>query len=215
MASGYILDDAGSIHEKVPLVMDLGKVTLRNPKIASAKQLKGKSTLSVQSLVAFAPLKDVVASTAIAPLPQARTSVLESTGLAATSKYSVEPLVISKVPSNGVTTSWSKVVSTPFDSAPQLQFMQPIFTEDSTKLCIPSELIDIGRKKYSLCLIGQFVGTAPKIGLIHAILNKLWGRDGSISLSHYTEGLFLFQFPNDAAYSLRCIEALGMLVECL
>ncbi|KAJ4823792.1 hypothetical protein Tsubulata_032018 [Turnera subulata] len=39
------------------------------------------------------------------------------------------------------------------------------------------------------------------LGLIHATSNKLWGRDGSVLVSRYKEEQFLFQFPNDAAYS--------------
>ncbi|KAJ4829745.1 hypothetical protein Tsubulata_043740 [Turnera subulata] len=41
----------------------------------------------------------------------------------------------------------------------------------------------------------------PQIGFIHAIINKLWGRDGIISVSHYKDGLFLFQFPTEDAYN--------------
>ncbi|KAJ4848287.1 hypothetical protein Tsubulata_017957 [Turnera subulata] len=49
--------------------------------------------------------------------------------------------------------------------------------------------------------VGQFLGSAPKFGFIHSIANKLWGRDGSISVAAYKAGMFLFQFPTDASLS--------------
>ncbi|KAJ4836120.1 hypothetical protein Tsubulata_035426 [Turnera subulata] len=48
---------------------------------------------------------------------------------------------------------------------------------------------------------GKFLGNIPKLGFMTAILNKLWGRDGSISIAQYKEGLFLFQFHTEAAYN--------------
>ncbi|KAJ4825722.1 hypothetical protein Tsubulata_001225 [Turnera subulata] len=74
-------------------------------------------------------------------------------------------------------TSWAKVASrNPIKPQP-LKFVEPIFTDDNSTISIPFELIAIGREKYSLCLIGQFLGSMPKMGLIHAVFNKLWGRE--------------------------------------
>ncbi|KAJ4839058.1 hypothetical protein Tsubulata_021846 [Turnera subulata] len=135
-------------------------------------------------------------------------NVVEGTSLSNPSA----PLFMDKVPQdkldNGdsslpktAPTPWAKVVSNPSPYNPQLNFMQPVLSGDSNMLCIPPELLEIGRKKYSLCLIGQFMGSAPKLGFIHAISIKLWVRDGAISISHYKDGLFLFQFSNESAYS--------------
>ncbi|KAJ4823351.1 hypothetical protein Tsubulata_022001 [Turnera subulata] len=206
MAPAYLLDAAGLAREKPPLVMDLGQLQLPNSKSASAKNSKGKSIISVQSPIGFAPtdctLLDESPSEISNPLPKTDFPAMDTTVLGVRPE-TVDPnsKFQSTGPSNAPSSSWSKVVSTPSVSSPQLNFMKPIFTGDSNLLSIPLEMIEIGRKKYSCCLIGQFVGTTPNLGLIHAMANRLWGRDGPISVSRYKEELFLFQFPDDAAYS--------------
>ncbi|KAJ4821982.1 hypothetical protein Tsubulata_007529 [Turnera subulata] len=85
--------------------------------------------------------------------------------------------------------------------APPLHFVERIFADDKSTLCIPPALLDIGCKKYGLCLVGQFMGTMPKMGLINAMLNKLWGRQGAISISHYKDEMLLIQFSNADALS--------------
>ncbi|KAJ4849755.1 hypothetical protein Tsubulata_042992 [Turnera subulata] len=96
--------------------------------------------------------------------------------------------------------SWARIVSNDSNVTPQpLEFVKPMLAADNSTICIPSELLDIGRKKYSLCLVGQFMGVMPKMGFIHAIFNKLWGRQGPISVSPYKEDLILVQFPIESA----------------
>ncbi|KAJ4825729.1 hypothetical protein Tsubulata_001234 [Turnera subulata] len=56
-------------------------------------------------------------------------------------------------------------------------------------------------KKYSLCLIGQFMGLSPKLGLMQAMATKLWGRHSPVSVFPYTEGLFLYQFLDESSLS--------------
>ncbi|KAJ4843171.1 hypothetical protein Tsubulata_016958 [Turnera subulata] len=180
-------------------------------------KLKGKSTSSVQQPVSFVLKTDSLASDSFQPEDSAALVTKDSAAsisCAAESSVSMATLLAinqvnlilvasSSVPNGldfGESTLWSKVIS---NSSPQLSFMKPVFNDDCSALCIPPELLEIGRKKYQLCLIGQFVGAAPKIGLIHAILNDLWGRDGAngaISISSYKDGLYLFQFPNEATY---------------
>ncbi|KAJ4842028.1 hypothetical protein Tsubulata_021917 [Turnera subulata] len=82
-----------------------------------------------------------------------------------------------------------------------LDFVERVFAADNSTISIPPELLEIGRKKYSLCLVGQFMGAAPKLRLIYTTLNKLWGRQGTISVSAYKDDLFLIQFPNEFALS--------------
>ncbi|KAJ4837726.1 hypothetical protein Tsubulata_027437 [Turnera subulata] len=90
------------------------------------------------------------------------------------------------------------------DSTPILQpldFVQPILVSDSSAIRIPTDVIEHGRKKYSMCLVGQFMGNAPRMGLIHAMFNKLWGRDGNIAVVPYKSDLFLIQFPTESSLS--------------
>ncbi|KAJ4831962.1 hypothetical protein Tsubulata_025186 [Turnera subulata] len=82
-----------------------------------------------------------------------------------------------------------------------LDFVEHVFVADNSTISIPPELLEIGRKKYSLCLVGQFMGAAPKLRLICTTLNKLWGRQGTIFISAYMDDLFLIQFPNEFALS--------------
>ncbi|KAJ4849987.1 hypothetical protein Tsubulata_044771 [Turnera subulata] len=185
--------------------MDLGQHQLPNPKSASAKKSKGKNIVSVQSPIAFATSDSTLlgepTSDLLNPLPREDAPVIETIvlGVRSAAAYSI-PKHQSMGSSNAPSPSWTKVVSTPAFSS-QLNFMKPIFSGDSNMLSIPPELLGNGRKKYSCCLIGQFMGTAPNLGLIHAIANRLWGHDGPVSVSRYKEELFLFQFQNDAAHS--------------
>ncbi|KAJ4825720.1 hypothetical protein Tsubulata_001221 [Turnera subulata] len=45
------------------------------------------------------------------------------------------------------------------------------------------------------------MGNAPRMGLIHAMFNKLWGRDGNIAVVPYKSDLFLIQFPTESSLS--------------
>ncbi|KAJ4838675.1 hypothetical protein Tsubulata_003107 [Turnera subulata] len=99
-------------------------------------------------------------------------------------------------------TSWAGIVKSgppPFRQA--LDFIPSVLESNSSILKIPSAVIEAGRKKFSLCLVGQFLGVTPKLGLIHAISNKLWGRHGSITVAPYKPGLLMFQFPTEASLS--------------
>ncbi|KAJ4842413.1 hypothetical protein Tsubulata_039880 [Turnera subulata] len=97
--------------------------------------------------------------------------------------------------------TWALVVT---DSTPILQsldFVQPILVSDSSAIRIPTDVIELGRKKYSICLVGQFMGNAPRMGLIHAMFNKLWGRDENIVVVPYKSDLFLIQFSTKSSLS--------------
>ncbi|KAJ4843853.1 hypothetical protein Tsubulata_037216 [Turnera subulata] len=177
---------------KSPLVMDLGKINF--PKSTVSSLAKGKSSQSsAMSPVIIAPAKPVsspileavcsdISSPKVTPPPSPKASL------------NPDPPLVSRP-------SWNEVVSAGKVVPKPLTFVEPILADDNTTLCIPPEILAIGQKKYSLCLIGQFLGNIPKLGFMTDILNKLWGRDGSISIAQYKEGLFLFQFPTEAAYN--------------
>ncbi|KAJ4843696.1 hypothetical protein Tsubulata_045944 [Turnera subulata] len=107
--------------------------------------------------------------------------------------------MLSTVSSASAPQSWATMAKrTPLHP---LHFVHPVFNADSNVIQIPSQLLDLGRQKYSLCLIGQFMGNPPKIGLIQAMATKLWGRDGAVTAVPYKEDLYLFKFPSDSSLS--------------
>ncbi|KAJ4828114.1 hypothetical protein Tsubulata_007159 [Turnera subulata] len=71
---------------------------------------------------------------------------------------------------------------------------------NSSVMQIPNEILAIGKKKFSLCLVAQFMGKPPKFGLIQAMARKLCSY-GAISVAYYKDDLYLFQFPSDFALS--------------
>ncbi|KAJ4823412.1 hypothetical protein Tsubulata_042678 [Turnera subulata] len=202
MAS-VLYDSSGLACERSSVVLDLGKLSLPSPSLMNASLPKGNSvSATLPAPVDFVPLvsnsKNPSPSTAPEVLADTSSSAhlpLKATGPALKSTSVIPPV------KNDASATWANVVpSTP--SIPQpLKFVAPLIDADSTVITIPPALIDVGRKKYSLCLVGQFMGNAPTLGLIHAMANKLWGRSGAISASTYRDGLFLFQFPDDFAYS--------------
>ncbi|KAJ4830964.1 hypothetical protein Tsubulata_032485 [Turnera subulata] len=96
---------------------------------------------------------------------------------------------------SSITPSWTNIVQNKMVQS--LEFVQPIITDNILK--IPFHLLNIGRKKYSLCLIGQFMGSPPKMGLIQAMAMRLWGRQSPVSVVPYTEGLYLPQFSDESS----------------
>ncbi|KAJ4834035.1 hypothetical protein Tsubulata_051160 [Turnera subulata] len=110
-------------------------------------------------------------------------------GIPASGKNSV----ISQPDAAAGTSSWSNTVQNKV--VQPLEFVQPIFSDSIIQ--IPSHLLEIGRKKYSLCLIGQFMGSPLKLGLIQAMASRLWGRNSPVSAVSYLEGLYLFQFSDE------------------
>ncbi|KAJ4838572.1 hypothetical protein Tsubulata_037815 [Turnera subulata] len=96
--------------------------------------------------------------------------------------------------------SWATVASGNSQTFHQpLQFVPNVLATDSKVLTIPPNLLELGRKKFSLCLVGQFMGNAPKLGFINAMATKLWGKQRPVLASQYNSGLFLLKFPTDAA----------------
>ncbi|KAJ4850857.1 hypothetical protein Tsubulata_032857 [Turnera subulata] len=191
-----IIDASGLVRPKSAIVMELSKLNLSNPKLVATLRLKGKIPANILAPVAFdaTELDSTVSSQDVTSGPATSSTspaVTEAPSAAATA---------AKKPSDTPGPSWAKVTAT--NLAPHsLKFVEPILAADQSTISIPPELLAIGRKKYSLCLIRQFMGVAPKIRLIHAIANMLWGRSGVIFVSTYKNDLFLSQFPNESAYS--------------
>ncbi|KAJ4848232.1 hypothetical protein Tsubulata_033770 [Turnera subulata] len=154
--------------------------------------------------------KNVTASVHKQDAPPAPTLVNNSTASCsdATSSLAVGGVLVSTSVEDTVApiataskSTWASVVT---DSTPILQtldFVQPILVSDSSAIRIPTDVIELGHKKYSMCLVGQFMGKAPRMGLIHAMFNKLWGRDGNIIVVPYKSDRFLIQFPTESSLS--------------
>ncbi|CAL1356062.1 unnamed protein product [Linum trigynum] len=63
---------------------------------------------------------------------------------------------------------------------------------------LPREVKKRGEERWKDCLIGQFVGALPKLGLLQQWANGLWGRDGPVVVSRFGPCLLVFQFPSAA-----------------
>lgn len=60
---------------------------------------------------------------------------------------------------------------------------------------ISGELRASGKHIWMGCLVGQFLGANPKLTIITAMANKLWGRDGNTEEFH-DNGLYYFEFQH-------------------
>ncbi|KAJ4848626.1 hypothetical protein Tsubulata_045654 [Turnera subulata] len=190
-----LYDASGQVRERSSLVMDLGKIPFPKPSSLSNQRLKLKQIPTpITAPVDFAPISCAPDS----PSSQLPAAFNNPVAVSASAAVSLNPDKTSTIPS---TTSWAKVLSSAPKAPQTLKFVEPVFDATTHVISIPPDLLAIGRKKYSMCLVGQFIGNAPKLGFIHVVLNKLWGRDGEIVVSTYKDGLFLFQFPNDSTYS--------------
>ncbi|KAJ4836643.1 hypothetical protein Tsubulata_036530 [Turnera subulata] len=202
-----IIDATGLTRAKSSMVMDLGKINLQ-PNLA-IRGFTGKNVANtILAPVGFVSAQDAV----VAPVDSFSKSELHvpspvaasgSTAPRSTIPLQAGPTSTSNVTASSETqASWAKVVSTGTSTFHQsLDFVEPVFAADNSTIHMPAPLLDIGRKKYSLCLVGQFMGTTPKMVMISAVLNELWGRHGYISVSAYKDGLILVQFPVESTLS--------------
>ncbi|KAJ4822414.1 hypothetical protein Tsubulata_036411 [Turnera subulata] len=204
MASGVAipsstpLDSSGLPRERSALTMDLDRLDLLLHASSQAqRKLKGKN-ISDSVLVPLSGTVDAPAGPAVACDPR----VLPPTDLGISSNLvpfaSKSDPVLPPHESVSAPKSWATIARSP---AHPLQFVSPIFEANSSVMQIPNEILAIGQKKFSLCLVGQFMGKPPMFGLIQAMAGKLWGRYGAISVAHYKNGLYIFQFPSDSALS--------------
>ncbi|KAJ4844535.1 hypothetical protein Tsubulata_027947 [Turnera subulata] len=185
--SGSMLDSHGLVCDKSDLVLDLSSID--RLLASNSRVIKGKSVVAVtlNSRVSDSSLPGDSVS-----LPG------ESAPLLAPSLAGLH----SPAPVPNATSSWADMVKAGNSSSRQiLDFIPSVLEAGTSVLQIPPNIVAAGRKKFSLCLVGQFLGPAPKHGFIHAIANKLWGRDGVVSVASYRDGLFLFQFPTETSLS--------------
>ncbi|KAJ4841986.1 hypothetical protein Tsubulata_005414 [Turnera subulata] len=189
--SGSLLDSNGAACDKSALMLDLS--SLDRLLIFDSRVSKGKS-------VAAVTLNPRVSDLGMAPSASSSHEGSASQ-LVPNSDALASRVVPDSVPAPApIATSWADMIKTGTSRQP-LDFFPSVLENGTSVLKIPPNIVAVGRQKFSLCLVGQFLGPAPKLGFIHTIANKLWGRSGSVSVVSYRDGLFLFQFPTEASLS--------------
>ncbi|CAN6841999.1 unnamed protein product [Brassica oleracea] len=75
----------------------------------------------------------------------------------------------------------------------------PTYRLDGTpQVTIPSKVLKLGPENNEEYIIGQFHRwSSPPGGLIHAVLNRLWGRECKISCRKLGDSSFLFHIPHE------------------
>ncbi|KAJ4831670.1 hypothetical protein Tsubulata_020883 [Turnera subulata] len=192
-SSSPLVDCNGASCARTSVVVDFSRLELmRN----SGNQLQQTSKGKIVAASVLAPVNSTSElGVRVNPAGKEKASLTTSVPIA--------PIVdASSMPASSSSPSWVSVAQG--DTKPivhPLQFVAPVFTGESHILTIPPTLLQIGRKKFSRCLVGQFMGNAPNIGLMNAMASKLWGKQGPVSVTHYKASLFLFQFPTEASLS--------------
>ncbi|CAF1815800.1 unnamed protein product [Brassica oleracea var. botrytis] len=76
---------------------------------------------------------------------------------------------------------------------------EPTYRLDGTpQVTIPSNVLRLGPENKEEYIVGQFHRcTNPPGGLIHAVLNRLWGRECKISCRKLGESSYLFHIPHE------------------
>ncbi|KAF8053614.1 hypothetical protein N665_1392s0005 [Sinapis alba] len=76
----------------------------------------------------------------------------------------------------------------------------PTFRIDGTpEVIIPSKVLLLGPENHDEYIIGQFHRCAlPPGGLVHAVVNKLWGRSCRIAIKKHGDSSFMFHIPHEA-----------------
>ncbi|CAN7139757.1 unnamed protein product [Brassica rapa subsp. narinosa] len=76
----------------------------------------------------------------------------------------------------------------------------PTFRLDGTpQVTIPSQVLSLGPENKGEYLIGQFHRCSlPPGGLIHAVVNRLWGRSCRIGCRKLSESSYMFHIPHDS-----------------
>ncbi|KAJ4823292.1 hypothetical protein Tsubulata_039006 [Turnera subulata] len=179
--SPSVMDSSGFTRERSSQVLDLSRLdALLHASSHVQKTLKGKNVSSSVIVPLSVPEISVATPDHLqARVPETKpnelgVSVTKQNDLGVSTTVKTQVLSSSGTSSNA--SSWTNIVQNKV--VQPLEFVEPIYAGNVIK--IPSHLLDIGRKKYSLCLVGQFMGLAPKLGLIQAMAMKLWGRQGPL-----------------------------------
>ena len=80
-------------------------------------------------------------------------------------------------------------------------FVQQIlrFVLRTPEVIIPSKVLLLGPENQDEYIIGKFHNcTLPPGGLVHAVVNKLWGRSCRISIKKHGESSFMFHIPHES-----------------
>lgn len=77
----------------------------------------------------------------------------------------------------------------------ELKYYAPQSVEGEKVVRLPSDALENGKKQWEQSLVGRFVGDAPDMKLVVALVNKLWGKRSKVVVSR--KGVwFVFQFEN-------------------
>ena len=76
---------------------------------------------------------------------------------------------------------------------------EPTYRFDGTpQVTIPSKVLRLGLENKEEYIVGQFHRcSCPPGGLIHAVLNRLWGRECEITCRKLGDSSFLFHIPHE------------------
>ncbi|KAL0865048.1 hypothetical protein Bca101_044166 [Brassica carinata] len=76
---------------------------------------------------------------------------------------------------------------------------EPTYRLDGTpKVTIPSKVLRLGPENNEEYVVGQFHRcSSPPGGLVHAVLNRLWGRECRITCKKLGDSSFLFHIPHE------------------
>ncbi|XP_033134634.1 uncharacterized protein LOC117127885 [Brassica rapa] len=94
---------------------------------------------------------------------------------------------------------------------------KPTFRLDGTpQVTIPSQVLHLGPENKKEYIIGQFHRCSlPPGGLIHAVVNRLWGRSCRIGCRKLSESTYMFHIPHDATRQWVTQRAVWHVDDCL
>lgn len=103
--------------------------------------------------------------------------------------------------SSGGTQNWRSL----FTSEVRLQFTAPVLIDGMKSVNVEKSILDKGASLWGDCLVGQFFGQPPKLHVIQATADKLWGRYGRIEVISLSNEGFMFRFedPNTKTWVLE------------
>ncbi|CAD5332968.1 unnamed protein product [Arabidopsis thaliana] len=93
----------------------------------------------------------------------------------------------------------------------------PDYLEHGTPLVnLPSHVLSEGIENQKEFIVGQFYQcVAPSGGLVHAVMNKIWGRNCRIFTKKLSESSYLFHIPDEATRCWILQRALWHVDDCL
>ncbi|KAK8978259.1 hypothetical protein V6N11_063049 [Hibiscus sabdariffa] len=77
-----------------------------------------------------------------------------------------------------------------------LDFYPPVKKDGRTYVQPPQEIIDLGAKQWENALLGNFLGKSLPLGVFQRTADKLWGREGSVTIRFLASSVYLLNFPS-------------------